>query len=180
MFRTIFFFPATSMPFNFSRRELLSSPRTMRPSSDTTDTPSTSLSINFRVMPIPFSCDQGEPRSLAYLSRVVPVIRSAVVDCAPGRGVRFSSTASIAQSLRSRCGSSRTRPESNRHLSPPVAPHVGHGTASKSVGVMSPILIQEGYYEGFGETVLFGTHRGPVYLALIHVETENHFSGFAI
>lgn len=45
---------------------------------------------------------------------------------------------------------------------------------------MSPILIQEGYYEGFAETVLFGTHRGPVYLALIHVETENHFSGFAI
>jgi len=74
-------------------------------------------------MSIPFSCDQGEPRSLAYLSRVVPVIRSAV-DCAPGRGVRFPSTASIAQSLRSRCGSSRTRPESNRHLFPPVAPHV--------------------------------------------------------
>jgi len=28
--------------------------------------------------------------------------------------------------------------------------------------------------------VLFGTHRKPIYLAPIYVETENHFSGFAI
>jgi hypothetical protein len=47
MFRTIFFFPSAIRLFNFSRRTLLSSPSTMRPSSATTDTPSTSRSVIF-------------------------------------------------------------------------------------------------------------------------------------
>src|ERR1700676_1656510 len=47
MFRTIFFFPSAIKLFTFSRRALLSSPRTMRPSSATTDTPSTSRFVIF-------------------------------------------------------------------------------------------------------------------------------------
>jgi hypothetical protein len=43
-----------SMLFSFSRRELLSSPRTMRPSNVTTDTPSTSLFVIFIVTIISF------------------------------------------------------------------------------------------------------------------------------
>src|ERR1700684_437988 len=47
MFSTIFFLPSASRPFTFSRRALLSSPNTMRPSSATTDTPSTSRFVIF-------------------------------------------------------------------------------------------------------------------------------------
>src|SRR5580692_7768904 len=47
MLRTIFFLPSASSPFTFSRSALLSSPRTMRPSSATTDTPSTSRFVIF-------------------------------------------------------------------------------------------------------------------------------------
>src|SRR5579862_3205464 len=47
MFSTIFFLPSASRLFTFSRSALLSSPRTMRPSSATTDTPSTSRFVIF-------------------------------------------------------------------------------------------------------------------------------------
>src|SRR5260370_1303504 len=48
MFRTICFFPSAIRLFNFSRRALLSSPSTMRPSSATTDTPFTSRFVIFK------------------------------------------------------------------------------------------------------------------------------------
>src|SRR6266513_2802766 len=66
MFRTIFFFPSAIRLFSFSRRELLSSPSTMRPSSPTTVTPSTSLFFIFTVMlapPSPMTGQHGESRS---------------------------------------------------------------------------------------------------------------------
>src|ERR1700722_2434198 len=47
IFSTIFFLPSASRPFTFSRSALLSSPSTMRPSSATTDTPSTSRFVIF-------------------------------------------------------------------------------------------------------------------------------------
>src|ERR1700733_3443351 len=47
MFSTIFFLPSASRLLTFSRRALLSSPNTMRPSSATTDTPSTSRFVIF-------------------------------------------------------------------------------------------------------------------------------------
>src|ERR1700751_2794732 len=53
MFKTIFLLPAAIRLFNFSRRELLSSPSTMRPSSSTTDTPFTSLSFMVTDMLVP-------------------------------------------------------------------------------------------------------------------------------
>src|SRR6266403_4095896 len=55
MFRTIFFFPSAIRLFSFSRKEVLSSPRTIRPSSVTTDTPSTSLFVILTVMLFPSS-----------------------------------------------------------------------------------------------------------------------------
>src|SRR5256885_4831343 len=66
MFRTIFFFPSAIRLFSFSRRELLSSPSTIRPSSPTTVTPSTSLFFIFTVMlapPSPMTGPHGESRS---------------------------------------------------------------------------------------------------------------------
>src|SRR5467141_2906961 len=48
IFRTICLFPSAIRLFNFSRRALLSSPGTMRPSSVTTDTPSTSRFVIFK------------------------------------------------------------------------------------------------------------------------------------
>src|SRR6266576_656494 len=48
MLRTIFFFPSAIKLFTFSRRALLSSPRTIRPSSATTDTPFTSQYVIFK------------------------------------------------------------------------------------------------------------------------------------
>src|SRR5271156_6080609 len=50
MLRTIFCFPAAIRPFNFSRSAVLSSPSTIRPSSATTEMPSTSWLVNFKVM----------------------------------------------------------------------------------------------------------------------------------
>src|SRR5713101_9427576 len=48
IFRTIFFFPSAIRLFNFTRRALLSSPSTIRPSSVTTDTPFTSRFVIFK------------------------------------------------------------------------------------------------------------------------------------
>src|SRR5713101_470226 len=61
MFRTIFFFPSAIRLFSFSRRELLSSPRTIRPSNVTTDTPSTSLFVILTVMLFPSSLGKCPP-----------------------------------------------------------------------------------------------------------------------
>src|SRR5229473_1336935 len=47
MLRTIFFLPPARRLFTFSRSALLSSPNTIRPSSATTETPSTSRFVNF-------------------------------------------------------------------------------------------------------------------------------------
>src|ERR1019366_4547666 len=47
MFRTIFFWPAASNDFTFSRSALLSSPNTIRPSSASTATSSTTRSVIF-------------------------------------------------------------------------------------------------------------------------------------
>src|ERR1019366_2044574 len=47
MFRTIFYWPAASSDFTFSRSALLSSPNTIRPSSASTATPSTTRSVIF-------------------------------------------------------------------------------------------------------------------------------------
>jgi hypothetical protein len=47
-FRTIFFFPSAIKLFNFTRRALLSSPSTMRPSSATTEMPPTSRLVIFK------------------------------------------------------------------------------------------------------------------------------------
>src|ERR1700737_4465874 len=46
--RTIFFFPSAIRLLTFSRKALLSSPSTIRPSSATTDTPSTSRLVIFK------------------------------------------------------------------------------------------------------------------------------------
>src|SRR5216683_1855069 len=50
MFSTIFFLPSAIRLFTFSRSALLSSPSTMRPSSATTDTPSTSRFVILSAM----------------------------------------------------------------------------------------------------------------------------------
>src|SRR5690348_735627 len=47
MFRTIFLRPSASIDFTFSRSAFDSSPRTMRPSKATTETPSTSRFVIF-------------------------------------------------------------------------------------------------------------------------------------
>src|ERR1700730_3785110 len=49
MSRTMRFFPAPSRLLTFSRRALLSSPRTIRPFKATTETPSISLFVKFMV-----------------------------------------------------------------------------------------------------------------------------------
>jgi hypothetical protein len=59
----------------------------------------------------------------------------------------LDSTASIAHSLRSMCGSVRSPPACSKQRFPAATPHVGQGTASKCLGVMSPILIRKGYLE---------------------------------
>jgi hypothetical protein len=53
----------------------------------------------------------------------------------------LDSTASIAHSFRSMCGSVRNPPACSKQRFPAATPHVGQGTASKSLGVMSPILM---------------------------------------
>src|ERR1700742_516189 len=58
MFSTIFFLPSASRPFTFSRSALLSSPSTIRPSSATTDTPSTSRFVIFNATFVS-SCEIG-------------------------------------------------------------------------------------------------------------------------
>src|SRR5882762_922691 len=57
--RTIFFFPSAIRLFTFSRRALLSSPSTMRPSSATTDTPSTSRLVIFKATVYSSSWESG-------------------------------------------------------------------------------------------------------------------------
>src|SRR6266852_7608912 len=59
MFKTIFFFPAAIKLFTFSCSALLSSPRTMRPSSATTDTPSTSRFVIFKATLFSSSSESG-------------------------------------------------------------------------------------------------------------------------
>src|SRR4029077_5685031 len=49
-FRTIFFLPSAIRFFTLSRRELLSSPRIIRPFKPSTDTPSTSLLVIFTLI----------------------------------------------------------------------------------------------------------------------------------
>jgi hypothetical protein len=53
----------------------------------------------------------------------------------------LTSTASMAQSLRSTCGPARKAPEGSRQRFPVTAPHLGHGTEDNSLRVMSFILI---------------------------------------
>src|SRR5215472_7711579 len=57
--RTIFFFPELMRPFTFSRSALLSSPSTMRPSSATTETPSTSRLVIFNATFVSSSSERG-------------------------------------------------------------------------------------------------------------------------
>src|SRR5713226_1097331 len=57
--RTIFFFPSAIKLFTFSRKALLSSPSTMRPSSATTDTPSTSRFVIFKATLFSSSSESG-------------------------------------------------------------------------------------------------------------------------
>lgn len=52
------------------------------------------------------------------------------------------STASIAESRRSTCGSARNAPECSTQRSPVAAPHRGQGTDDSCSGVMSIILIE--------------------------------------
>src|SRR6267378_7996084 len=75
----------------------------------------------------------------------------------PERGILFVSTASIASSFRSMCGSVRRPPECNKQGIPAATPHVGQGTASKVSGGMSPIRIRKRYHQTFRKTVRFGT-----------------------
>jgi hypothetical protein len=55
----------------------------------------------------------------------------------------FDSTASIARSFRSMCGSSRNPPRCSKQRFPAATPHVGQGTASKCFGVTSPVLTRK-------------------------------------
>src|SRR5258708_19323685 len=57
--RIIFFFPSAIKLFTFSRKALLSSPSTMRPSSATTDTPSTSRFVIFKATLFSSSSESG-------------------------------------------------------------------------------------------------------------------------
>src|SRR6267154_2601873 len=59
MLRTIFFFPSAISDLTFSRRALLSSPRTIRPSSATTDTPFTSRYVIFKATLFSSSSESG-------------------------------------------------------------------------------------------------------------------------
>src|SRR5712664_1639038 len=153
MFRTIFFFPSAIMLFSFSRKEVLSSPRTIRPSSVTTDTPSTSLFVILIVILFLPRSVKGSPVSLYVFSNCFGQDNN----WPPERGILFVSTASIAASFRSMCGSLRRPPECSKQGIPAVAPHVGQGTASKVIGAMSPILIGKRYHERVRKTVCFGT-----------------------
>src|SRR5467141_2420551 len=59
MFSTIFFLPSAIRLFTFSRKALLSSPSTMRPSRATTDTPSTSRFVIFKATLVSSSSESG-------------------------------------------------------------------------------------------------------------------------
>ena len=54
----------------------------------------------------------------------------------------------------------RSPPACSKQRFPAATPHVGQGTASKCLGVMSPILIRKGYLNSFRKAVRFGTLRG--------------------
>src|SRR5713101_758675 len=88
MFRTIFFFPSAIRLFSFSRKEVLSSPRTIRPSSVTTDTPSTSLFVILTVMLFPSSLGERPARmGSLYVFRIVLVKR--IIDLQDGESFSF-------------------------------------------------------------------------------------------
>src|SRR5206468_7604826 len=77
MLSTLFFFPSASSLFTFSRKALLSSPSTMRPSSSTTATPSTSRFVIFKATLFSSSSESGSggnPRRSrkAYQNRMFP------------------------------------------------------------------------------------------------------------
>src|SRR5229473_990941 len=78
IFRTIFFFPPASKLFTFSRSALLSSPSTIRPSSATTDTPSTSRFVIFNATlfssSLESSCRNSPAQPLRPLSLPVPYL----------------------------------------------------------------------------------------------------------
>src|SRR5258708_23413258 len=59
MLRTIFFFPSAIKLLTFSRKALLSSPSTIRPSSANTDTPSTSRYVIFKATLFSSSSESG-------------------------------------------------------------------------------------------------------------------------
>ena len=71
----------------------------------------------------------------------------------------LDSTTSIARSFRSMCGSLRRPPPCSKQRFPVATPHVGQGTASKCLGVMSPILIRKDYPNSFRKAVRFETLR---------------------
>src|SRR5258708_29910227 len=81
IFRTIFFFPPASKLFTFSRSALLSSPSTIRPSSATTDTPSTSRFVIFNATLFSSSLESSSggnpgraPQSISIIVRAGHVI----------------------------------------------------------------------------------------------------------
>ena len=72
------------------------------------------------------------------------------------RRILFVSTASIAMSFRSMCGSLRRPPECSKQRIPAATPQVGQGTARNIPADRSLILIETSYAEIFRKTVFFG------------------------
>ena len=69
----------------------------------------------------------------------------------------FSSMASAADSLRSKCGSKRGAPECSKQRSPGATPQVGQATEDNCLGVSSGILIRIKCDKTSRKTVSFGT-----------------------
>src|ERR1700704_3968342 len=85
MFRTIFFLPSVIRDLIFSRSALPSSPNTMRPSSATTDTPSTSRVVIFKATLFSSSSEKGTGgNSGRNLKKPLVVVRARHVIAANG------------------------------------------------------------------------------------------------
>src|ERR1700676_5478356 len=85
MFRTIFFFASAINDLIFSRSALLSSPSTMRPSSATTDTPSTSRVVIFKATLFSSSSEKDPAATRAgALKNSLIVVRARHVIAADG------------------------------------------------------------------------------------------------
>jgi hypothetical protein len=95
-------------------------------------------------------------------SRIFRMVGRRATYRSPGsREILFVSSASTADSFRSRCACVRGAPEWSKQRSPEETPHVGQGTESNCSGVRSLFFIWVQCYKTSRKTIPFRTHFAP-------------------